>query len=56
MAKQCKYKTIKIDMTDDEFLFIAKKAHKKDITFNKMFEQILVEQLKKLEKKHGVIA
>lgn len=30
-----------VDLTDDEFLAIAKMAHERDITFNKMVETIL---------------
>lgn len=34
--------TLDIDLTDDEFLYIAKQAHERDITFNKMIEQIIM--------------
>ncbi len=30
-----------IELSDDEFLVIAKMAHERDITFNKMVETIL---------------
>lgn len=40
-SKSCKKKKIELDLTDDEFLFIAKRAHKLDITFNEMVELIL---------------
>lgn len=40
-------KTVEIELTDEEFLKIAKMAHKKDITFNSMCNLILEEQLKK---------
>ena len=30
-----------VDLTDDEFLSIARMAHERDITFNKMVETIL---------------
>lgn len=34
--------TLDIDLTDDEFLYVAKQAHERDITFNKMIEQIIM--------------
>ena len=33
--------TIEIDLSDDDFLRIAKMAHERDITFNQMVEIIL---------------
>lgn len=36
-----KQDTIEIHITDDEFLYIAKRAHDLDITFNKMVERLL---------------
>lgn len=39
-------KDIEIELTDDEFLQIAKMAHDKDITFNKMVEIMLYEFIK----------
>ena len=36
-----KYETIPVDLTDEEFLTIARMAHERDITFNKMVETIL---------------
>lgn len=33
--------TIEVDLSDDEFLRIAKMAHDRDITFNQMVEIIL---------------
>jgi hypothetical protein len=44
------FKTIKLDLTDSEFLFIARQAHKKDITINQMMVEILEDGLKKIEK------
>lgn len=32
---------VPVDLTDDEFLSIAKMAHERDITFNQMVEKIL---------------
>jgi len=37
--------TIEIEITDEQFIMIAKMAHEKDITFNKMIEEILREQI-----------
>jgi hypothetical protein len=36
-----KYETIPVDLSDEEFLTIARMAHERDITFNKMVEIIL---------------
>ena len=35
------YETIPVELSDDEFLTIARMAHERDITFNKMVETIL---------------
>ena len=37
--------TIQLDLTDDEFLAIAKMAHSQDVTFNEMVNKALVEML-----------
>ena len=42
-----KYETIKVELTDEEFLCIAKLAHNLDITFNKMVEKILWDEINK---------
>jgi hypothetical protein len=42
-----KYETIEVDLTDEEFLCIAKLAHDLDITFNKMVEKILWDEINK---------
>lgn len=55
MTKNKKFKRITINLTDEEFLFIAKKAHALDITFNQMACKILEDQLKKFEKEYGKI-
>ena len=39
--------TIEINLTDDEFLIIAKMAHDRDITFNQMVAIILQEHIDK---------
>ena len=39
--KEQKMVDVPIDLTDEEFLSIAKMAHERDITFNKMVEIIL---------------
>lgn len=41
------YETIQVDITDEEFLTIAKLAHERDITINKMIEHILWEEIKR---------
>jgi len=40
-----KDKKIQVELTDDEFLKIAKLAHENDITFNHMCERILTEAM-----------
>lgn len=35
------YETIPVELSDEEFLSIARMAHERDITFNKMVETIL---------------
>ena len=36
-----KYEEIPVDLTDEEFLAIAKMAHERDITLNQLVEDIL---------------
>lgn len=48
--KILKTKTVKIDLSNEAFLLIAKEAHKKDITFNQRCNEILEEMLDKMEK------
>lgn len=36
---------LELDLTDAEFLFIAKLAHKHDITFNHMIERLLIDAM-----------
>ena len=51
MSKKNKgYKEVEIYLSDDEFNWIARQAHEKDITFNKMCCKLLEKWLKKLEK------
>ena len=40
---------IPIDITDEEFLIMAKAAHAEDITFNEFIEKALTEAIKKFE-------
>ena len=44
---QEKYETIEVNLTDEEFLYIAKLAHNLDVTFNKMVEKILWDEINK---------
>jgi hypothetical protein len=37
--------TIEIDLTDEEFLQVARLAHERDITFNQMVEYILQQEI-----------
>lgn len=45
------YEIVPVDLTDDEFLHIAKMAHERDITFNKMVETILWAYIKDAKNK-----
>lgn len=42
MENEDKRGIIEIELTDEEFLHVAKMAHENDITFNKMVERILI--------------
>lgn len=42
--------TIEVDLTDEEFLHIAKRAHELDITFNQMVSKILEEYMEELKR------
>lgn len=40
-----KFIEVEIDLDDNSFLYIAKKAHEKDITFNQMVCEIIKERI-----------
>ena len=42
--------TVQVDLTDEEFLHIAKLAHEQDITFNQMVAKILEQYILEQEK------
>jgi hypothetical protein len=42
--------TVEVDLTDEEFLHIAKLAHEQDITFNQMVAKILEEHIEELKR------
>jgi hypothetical protein len=42
--------TVEVDLTDEEFLHIAKLAHEQDITFNQMVSKILEEHIEQLKR------
>jgi hypothetical protein len=42
--------TVEVDLTDEEFLHIAKRAHELDITFNQMVSKILEEYMQELKR------
>lgn len=42
--------TVQVDLTDEEFLHIAKRAHEQDITFNQMVAKILEEYMEELKR------
>ena len=39
--------TIEVELTDSEFLFLARRAHDLDITFNQLVNKILLEHMQK---------
>lgn len=41
--------SIPVELSDEEFLQIAKMAHERDITFNKMVEFILQQEIDRIE-------
>ena len=41
---------MEVDISDEQFLFVAKKAHERDITWNEMFNIIMKEYIEKLER------
>ena len=40
--------TIELDITDEEFCVLAKLAHEKDVTFNQLIVEILMDHIKLL--------
>ena len=42
--------TIQVELSDEEFLHIARRAHEQDITFNQMVIQILEQYILEQEK------
>lgn len=45
---------VEIDITDEEFLSIAKMAHERDITFNQMVEIILQAEIDRIKSTESV--
>ena len=41
-----KFREIEIEMSDKEFLFFAKMAHEKDITFNQLINEVIKDHLR----------
>jgi hypothetical protein len=41
--------TVEVDLTDEEFLHIARLAHEQDITFNQMVAKILEQHIEELK-------
>lgn len=52
--KQTKYKEIELDLNDRIFLFLAKKAHEADMTFNEYINQQLKEYIDELDKNEKI--
>lgn len=45
------YETIELNLTDEEFLVLAKLAHERDITFNQLVNDILRDIISDLKSK-----
>jgi hypothetical protein len=41
---------VEVEISDEEFLFLAREAHRRDITFNELVNEILIEEISKEEK------
>ena len=50
-----KYETIPVDLSDEEFLTIARMAHDRNITFNQMVEIILWQYIGKEKERQARI-
>jgi hypothetical protein len=50
-----KYETIPVELSDEEFLTIAKMAHDRNITFNQMVEIILWQYIGKEKERQSRI-
>ena len=48
MNNQDLRENIEVNLTDEEFLGIAKLAHERDITFNKMVEYIIQQEIDRI--------
>jgi hypothetical protein len=42
-----KYETVSVNFSDEQIIYISLEAHKRNITFNKMVNKILREQIQK---------
>lgn len=47
--KNTEYETIQIDMSDEDFLCLAKIAHERDITFNQLVNHLLREYIETIK-------
>lgn len=45
--------TVDLQLTDEEFCVLAKLAHEKDITFNKLIEEVLMQHIKEFMENTG---
>jgi hypothetical protein len=45
--------SVELELSDEDFLYIAKKAHREDITFNEMCVKILEEAIERLEEAYA---
>lgn len=41
--------TVEVDLTDEEFLYLARCAHERDITLNQLVNDILLQHLKEIK-------
>jgi len=50
MSKKKKFEEVEIEMNDDQFMKLALMAHEQDITINQLCNNILKEQIDRMEK------
>jgi len=51
MSDESNYETVEVDISDEEFLALAKIAHERDITFNQLVNEIILKKTQEQEKK-----
>jgi hypothetical protein len=41
--------TVEVDLTDEEFLYLARRAHELDVTLNQLVNNILLQHLQEIQ-------